>query len=395
LASRAAYAKALVEAVANKQLPAADLNADIVRQINNFKDKDLNQRIYELWGTVRETADDRKEAMKQVRRMLGQKKDLPSDLSHGRMLYSKTCAQCHTLFGVGEKIGPDITGSNRANIDYLLENILDPSAVVPKEYRMTVFDVGGRQINGIVKQRNANVVTVQTANGPVNIQVTDIDDEKDTPISLMPEGQLKPMSDDDVRSLLAYLQSPGQVPMEATAENAKDFFNGKDLTGWDGDPKLWSVENGEIVGRSPGLKRNEFLKSHLAVGDFRLKVKVKLTPNKENSGIQFRSEALSDGEMKGYQADIGKGWWGKLYEENGRALLWKESGEKHVKENEWNDYEVVAEGSRIKTYINGQPCVDFDDPPGARKGVIAFQLHSGGALEVRFKDLKLELLSPK
>jgi hypothetical protein len=99
--------------------------------------------------------------------------------------------------------------------------------------------------------------------------------------------------------------------------------------------------------------------------------------------------------MKGYQADIGKGWWGKLYEENGRALLWKESGEKHVKENEWNDYEVVAEGSKIKTFINGQPCVDFDDPPGARKGVIAFQLHSGGALEVRFKDLKLELLPAK
>jgi putative heme-binding domain-containing protein len=296
---------------------------------------------------------------------------------------------------VGEKIGPDITGSNRANIDYLLENILDPSAVVPKEYRMTIFDLGGRQINGIVKQRNANVVTVQTANGPVNIQASDIDREDDTPTSLMPEGQLKPMSDDDVRALLAYLQSPSQVPMEATAENAKDFFNGKDLTGWDGDPKLWSVEDGELVGRSPGLKRNEFIKSHLLVGDFRLKAKVKLTPNKENSGIQFRSEALSDGEMKGYQADIGKGWWGKLYEENGRALLWKESGEKHVKENEWNDYEVVAEGSKIKTFINGQPCVDFDDQAGSRKGVIGFQLHSGGPLEVRFKDLKLELLPAK
>jgi putative heme-binding domain-containing protein len=246
LASRAPYAKALVEAVANKKLPPADLNADVIRQINNFKDADLNKRIYELWGIVRETAEDRKESMKQVRRMLGQKKDLPTDLSHGRMLFAKTCAQCHTLFGVGEKIGPDITGSNRANIDYLLENIFDPSAVVPKEYRMTVVStVNGQQIPGIVKQRNANVIAVQTANALVNVQVSDIDEEKDTPNSPMPEGQLKQMSDDDVRALLAYLQSPGQVPMEATPDNAKDFFNGKDLTGWDGDPKLWSVENGE------------------------------------------------------------------------------------------------------------------------------------------------------
>ena len=109
--------------------------------------------------------------------------------------------------------------------------------------------------------------------------------------------------------------------MLATADNAKDFFNGKDLTGWDGDPKLWSVENGEIVGKTPGLKHNEFLRARWRPSDFRLTLKVKLTPNKENSGIQFRSEPLPDGEMKGPQADVGAGWWGKLYEENGRGLL--------------------------------------------------------------------------
>ena len=78
---------------------------------------------------------------------------------------------------------------------------------------------------------------------------------------MMPDDLLKPLTEHEVRSLIAYLQSPTQVPMLATADNAKDFFNGKDLTGWDGDPKLWSVENGEIVGKSPGIKKNEFLKS--------------------------------------------------------------------------------------------------------------------------------------
>jgi 3-keto-disaccharide hydrolase len=180
--------------------------------------------------------------------------------------------------------------------------------------------------------------------------------------------------------------------MLATAENAKDFFNGKDLTGWDGDAKLWKVENGEIVGASPGIAKNEFLKSHMTAENFRLILKVKLVPNKENSGVQFRSEVLPNGDVKGYQADIGAGWWGKLYEEHGRELLWKESGEQHVNRDGWNDYEIVAQGSRIKTFLNGKSCVDLDDPPGARRGVFAFQIHSGGPMEVRFKEIKLEVL---
>jgi len=126
-------------------------------------------------------------------------------------------------------------------------------------------------------------------------------------------------------------------------------------------------------------------------GDFRLKVKVKLVPNAGNSGIQFRSEALSDGEIKGPQADVGAGWWGKLYEENGRGLIWDKSGEPFVKADDWNEYEVVASGSKIRTYINGHLCVDLDDPRGPRRGIFAFQLHSGDPMEVRFKDLRLEL----
>src|SRR5205085_5260464 len=98
----------------------------------------------------------------------------------------------------------------------------------------------------------------------------DVDTLTPSNISMMPEDQLNPMTDAEVRALFAYLQSLTQTPMLATAENVKDFFNGKDLTDWDGDPKLWSVENGEIVGKSPGITHNEFLKSHLTASDFRL-----------------------------------------------------------------------------------------------------------------------------
>jgi hypothetical protein len=114
---------------------------------------------------------------------------------------------------------------------------------------------------------------------------------------------------------------------------------------------LWKVENGEIVGSTvTGLKHNEFLKSRATYSDFRLVLKIKLTPNKENSGVQFRSEKFGDFEMKGPQADVGLGWWGKLYEENGRAILSDKPGDPFVNQDDWNTYEIVAVGSKIRTH---------------------------------------------
>jgi hypothetical protein len=98
--------------------------------------------------------------------------------------------------------------------------------------------------------------------------------------------------------------------------------------------------------------------------------------------------------MKGPQADVGLGWWGKLYEENGRGILSdNKSTEKVVKADQWNDYEIIADGSHVKTFINGKPCVDLNDPNISRHGIFALQIHAGGPMEVRFKDLKLELLN--
>ena len=129
----------------------------------------------------------------------------------------------------------------------------------------------------------------------------------------------------------------------------------------------------------------------MVAGDFKLSLKVKLTPDKENSGVQFRSELLPDGEMRGPQADVGAGWWGKLYEESGRGLLHKEGGEKFVRKDDWNEYVVEAKGPVIRTWINGNLCVDLTDEKVSKQGVFGLQIHSGGKMEVRFKDLKLEV----
>jgi putative membrane-bound dehydrogenase-like protein len=394
LVSRPEYARAMIDAVADKKIAAADVSTDIVRNLRNLKDAGLTARISEVWGVVRDTPADRAMEIARYKNMLeARAKRQTPDVALGRAIFAKTCQNCHKLFGAGGAVGPDITGANRADLGYLLENVLDPSAVIPKEYAATIIETkSGRVVTGIVKGETPAALTVVTANETLTIPRDEIESRKATKTSMMPDDQLKPMSDHEVRSLFAYLQSPVQTPILATAENAKDLFNGKDLTGWDGDPKLWSVDKGEIVGKSPGIAHNSFLRSQMLAGDFKLTVKVKLTPVKENSGIQFRSEALAGYEVKGYQADVGAGWWGKLYEEHGRGILSDKGGEAFVKAGDWNLYEIEAQGSRIRTWINGQLCVDVDDPKGAQRGIFALQIHSGGPMEVRFKELRLEVL---
>src|SRR5262249_57641473 len=117
--------------------------------------------------------------------------------------------------------------------------------------------------------------------------------------------------------------------------------------------------------------------------------------NKEKRGVQFRSEPFQGNEMRGPQADVGAGWWGKLYEENIRGLIWDKSGEKHVKVDDWNEYKVEAIGPRVRTWLNGNLCVDLTDEKISRRGIFGLQIHAGGPMEVRFKDLNLEIRTPK
>ncbi|HEY2251968.1 MAG TPA: family 16 glycoside hydrolase, partial [Planctomycetaceae bacterium] len=395
LASRAGYARALLGAVEKKRVPATDLTAELVRQMRNLKNDEIDAQIVAVWGVVRDTPEEKAKLIAHYKQLVASHPANSDDLPLGRAVFVKTCQQCHTLFGVGAKVGPELTGSNRADLAYLLSNVLDPSAVMAKEYiPLVVVTTGGRVVTGLVKEQTKSAITLVTANETVIIPRDEIEEQKQGDKSMMPDDLLKPLSDVEARALIAYLANPRQTPLLATADNLAGFFNGKDLAGWDGNPELWRVENGEIVGTSKGLSRNEFLVNQILLGDFRLAVSVKLVPNAGNSGIQFRSEALPKGEVKGYQADVGVGWWGKLYEEHGRALLWNESGEAHVRTDDWNRYEIIAVGDRIRTSINGKRCVDLDDPMGAKRGIIALQLHSGGPFEVRYKDFELEL-NPK
>lgn len=175
------------------------------------------------------------------------------------------------------------------------------------------------------------------------------------------------------------------------------LFNGKDLTGWEGDAKLWIVEDGMLVGRSPGIAYNDFLTTQKTYTDFVLRLQVRLVDNKGNSGVQFRSKRVPDShEVSGYQADIADGWWGKLYDESRRNRVLAEPKpedlKKALKPGDWNEYEVRAVGPRVVLSINGVQMVDYteQDKDIARTGIIATQIHGGGPMEVRFKNIRIK-----
>lgn len=391
LCSRNASALKLLAAIKGKQIAASDLTADMARQLEYVASDEARQLLLEVWGQVRKSSAEKAKSMERYKQMISDAGPTP-ELALGRAVFAKTCQRCHSLYGVGQKLGPDITGSNRSNLDYLLENIVDPSAVMAKEYRQSVvLTDSGQVVTGILRSENDKSVTLQTAEALVTIPKEEIEKQSVSEQSMMPDDQLSQFSPHEVRSLIAYLRGKSQSPLLATKDNASQLFNGKDLSGWNGNASLWSVENGEIVGKSSGLKKNEFLVSDYLAGDFKLSFEIKLIDNQGNSGVQFRSQARDDGSVEGYQADVGPGWWGKLYEEHGRALLWDQSGEAHITSGQWNSYTIEAVGSKIITTINGKRCVDLDDPAGSRKGIFALQLHSGGPTEVRFRNLQLSV----
>ena len=392
LAARAETARALLRAVGSGSVAASELSAFELRRLRQLDDPELSALLEQHVGQVRASDASKEAELARVRARLDSAG--PGDPILGRAVFARTCQQCHTLFGTGGQLGPELTGSNRADTEYVLLNVVDPSGVVTNEYRTTVArTLDGRLVTGIERGRTATSVTLASETETVTLALDELEELELSPLSTMPEGQLDPLTDAELAGLFAYLASPRQTPQRAVRSDAPFFFDGKSLARWHGDPAVWSVEDGALVGRTGGLEKNSFLKSELELGDFRLSLEVRLTGDVGNSGIQFRSRELEEGDVAGYQADIGPGWWGKLYEEHGRELL-VERGSSAVRPDQWNRYVIECRGARVRTWLNDEPCVDLDDPDGARRGIVALQVHSGGQTEVRFRNLVLEILDP-
>jgi hypothetical protein len=204
---------------------------------------------------------------------------------------------------------------------------------------------------------------------------------------------------------VAAAQTPNVLTRQEKADGFVLLFNGTDLTGWEGDPALWSVQNGAIVGLSDGhpFTVNTFLIHKGTFANFILKGDIKL--RNHNSGIQFRSVQLPGAGwmVKGLQADASevgpeKSAWGNLYDERGRgrnAMKTPDEGwliaKNLVHHQDWNTYEILADGDHIRFTFNGVVTIDMHDHE-TMSGIIALQLHAGEPMRVEFRNLKIKQL---
>jgi hypothetical protein len=185
------------------------------------------------------------------------------------------------------------------------------------------------------------------------------------------------------------------------AGEPEKLFDGSSLEGWEGNEKLFRIEEEAIVAGTmeKEIEHNEFLCTTREFEDFELKLKFKVKGKGANAGVQLRSKRIPDHhEVKGYQADLGDGWWGCLYDESRRnrvlARADAESLDKVLKRDDWNEYVIRCEGPRIRLWINGHLTVDYTEEEAGidRKGLIGLQIHGGPPSEAWYKDITIEEL---
>ena len=173
----------------------------------------------ELWGEIRNSPAEKLARIHTYKKTLTREAIEKANQSNGRLLFNQTCAKCHRMYGEGDSVGPDLTGSNRSNLDYLLENILDPSAVVSKDFRMSIVALeDGRTINGLIVEKNAKTITVQTQTERQTIPLQDVGLINTTNLSPMPDGLFDNLSDEQIRDLIGYLMHPSQVELPSEQE---------------------------------------------------------------------------------------------------------------------------------------------------------------------------------
>jgi putative heme-binding domain-containing protein len=212
LAARVPWANALLDAIEAKQLPRADVSITVARQIQALNDKALSKRLETVWGKITPASTERAALIQKWKALLTEPALARANPVRGKSLFTQHCATCHKLFGEGGSVGPELTGSQRANLDYVLENVLDPSAVVPSEYRLVNFTTADeRLVSGIIVRETKDAVTIHTGRDTVVLATADIIARKPTNLSLMPDGLFDQMTPDDVRDLVAYLRAKEQV----------------------------------------------------------------------------------------------------------------------------------------------------------------------------------------
>jgi putative membrane-bound dehydrogenase-like protein len=214
LAARPASALALLAAIQRGQVSRRDVNATIARQLQAFGDPRISEMLETVWGKIAPRSRQKSREIARYKAILAQDAGQAPDTTRGRAVFNRTCLQCHRLYDTGGDVGPELTGSDRANPDYVLENVLDPSTAVSRDYALTHVETrDGRLISGILREQSPTALTIQTPNERLILSREDVYAIKASASSMMPEGLLEPLSHQEVRDLFAYLASTAQVPL--------------------------------------------------------------------------------------------------------------------------------------------------------------------------------------
>jgi putative membrane-bound dehydrogenase-like protein len=212
LCGRTGWARALLEQIEGGRIPKSAISAFHARQILALRNPELEKRLQKAWGQIRTTS----EALAKRREELGKELNpgflAQADLKKGRTLYEQTCASCHVMYGHGGQLGPDLTGSGRSSLDYILENVVDPGAVVSADYRMTILRLkDGRILSGMESKRGRNGVALRMPGSETVVEKSTVVSREVLPNSLMPAGLLDALTKEERRDLVAYLMHPVQV----------------------------------------------------------------------------------------------------------------------------------------------------------------------------------------
>ncbi|MAI70976.1 MAG: dehydrogenase [Rhodopirellula sp.] len=226
LASRPSYATHLLDALAEGTVTPSDIPAGTASRIANLGDPKLNERLAQHWGSVRATSAEKERSIQHYRSLLTSvppKSDTSAfrpNVISGHKVFQKSCANCHRMFGEGSEIGPDLTGSNRDSVEYLLDNIIDPSRIVPRGMRQVLLLLDdGRIITGVPIREDDHTLTIQTADRLKTFEIIAVQRREQQETSLMPEGLLENLSSQEVVDLFAFLQS--SLPIRKPLTTAK------------------------------------------------------------------------------------------------------------------------------------------------------------------------------
>ncbi len=214
LTSRPEWALSLLSEMEAGRIPKTDLSAFQARQIGAFENAKLSEKLAKVWGEVRESNEGKRKLIEKWTKDLNPEVIASADLKKGRQLYAGICGACHLMYGEGGKIGPDLTGSGRSELEYLLENIFDPNAVVSADYQMSIVTLkDGRVLTGMIAGESEKTIDLRQTTDEITVEKKEIVKQEVAPVSMMPEGLLLAFDKEQVSDLIGYLMHPVQVPL--------------------------------------------------------------------------------------------------------------------------------------------------------------------------------------